>query len=48
MKFMYFFPFWSPLHNTMETLRLMVDSLQSMVTIIDFLALIGYGAALLW
>ena len=35
------------LHKTMVTSRLVV-TLQSMVTIIDFLALIGYGAALLW
>ena len=33
--------------KTMATLQLMV-SLQTMVTIIDFLNLIGYGAVLLW
>ena len=38
-----------PLHKTMVTLQLMIHvSLQSMVTIIDFLTLIGYGAVLLW
>ena len=43
-------PFHSPgppLHKTMVTLQLMV-SLQYMVTNIDFLTLIGYGAVLLW
>ena len=35
------------LHKTMVTLQLMV-SLQTMVTTIDFLILVGYGAVLLW
>ena len=39
--------FWAPLHKTMVTLQLII-SLQSVVTIIDFLILIGYGAVLLW
>ena len=38
--------FWAPLHKTIVALQLMV-SLQSMVTVIDFLTLIGYGAVLL-
>ena len=37
----------APLHKTIVSLQLMV-SLQTMVTIIDFLILIGYGAVLLW
>ena len=38
---------WAPLHKSMVTLQLMI-SLQSMVTTIDFLTLIGYGEVLLW
>ena len=34
---------WAPLHKTMVTLQLMI-SMQSIVTIIDFLTSIGYGA----
>ena len=36
-----------PLHKTMVTLQLMVSP-QTIVTTIDFLTLIGYGAVLLW
>ena len=36
-----------PLHKTIVSLQLMV-SLQTMVSTIDFLILIGYGAVLLW
>ena len=35
------------LHKTIVSLQLMV-SLQTMVSAIDFLILIGYGAVLLW
>ena len=38
---------WAPLHKTIVSLQLMV-SLQTMVSAIDFLILIGYGAVLLW
>ena len=38
---------WAPLHKTIVSLQLMV-SLQTMVSTIDFLILIGYGAVLLW
>ena len=37
----------APLHKTIVSLHLMV-SLQTMVSAIDFLILIGYGAVLLW
>ena len=37
----------APLHKTIVSLQLMV-SLQTMVSTIDFLILIGYGAVLLW
>ena len=44
-----FFPLrtWAPLHKTIVSLQLMV-SLQTMVSTIDFLILIGYGAVLLY
>ena len=38
---------WALLHKTIVSLQLMV-SLQTMVSAIDFLILIGYGAVLLW
>ena len=38
---------WAPLHKTIVSLQLMV-SRQTMVSAIDFLILIGYGAVLLW
>ena len=38
---------WAPLHKTIVSLQVLV-SLQTIVSTIDFLILIGYGAVLLW